>query len=301
MGLSDVDRLAHLLREMQGGFSDETPEERRVALQMLVREGVQRLVPEERERFLAELTRRFPTWDADQRDVLDRDAPVPEAERSWAWHVERLAEIGAGLSAEERKAMRSALADLAGVGASRAAGSAGWPEAAAQRVRDVVFGGEPNPIDSARALETLAMLADFVLRLDRVVRAVWVSLLPEDRLRQPPSLDKQMGRHLVGEPASGSMTLDQQLKDLRHRAQHMVGLLAKVGEIAFGRVDFLLPEKVEQHAEKARLGRSIEHQCWVAYKKQASLLSKESLSQEVSRDLGEELRKVVGAGGSAGA
>lgn len=303
MGLSDVDRLAHRLREMQGGFSDETPEERQAALEMLLREGVQRLVPEERERFLAELSRRFPTWDADQRDVLEREAPAQAnpREHDWTWHVERLREIARGLSEGERRAMGTALGDLLGAGSTRASGPVGWPEAAAQRVRDLLFAGEPNPIDSARALEVLAMLSDMAMRLDKIVRAVWVSLLPEDRLRQPPALDKQLGKHLVGEPETGTMTLDQQLKDLRQRAQLMIGLLADAGRIAYGRVEFLLPAEVERSAEKATFTRSTEHQCWVAYKKRASLLDRESFQQEVRRDLGEELRKVVGAGGSAGA
>ena len=119
-------------------------------------------------------------------------------------------------------------------------------------------------------------------------------------MRQPAPLDRVLSAYLTGDPQAHSDKVEQQIKDLRQRAQLMIGTLAEAGRVAFNRVEFLLPPEIERMAPKSTLTRSNEHQCWVTYKKRASFIEREIFQQEIRRDLGEELRKVLGAGGTSG-
>ncbi len=293
--LSDVDRLAARLREMQAGFNDETPEERARAVDLLIREAIEKIVPSQRGMFLAELQRRFPTWDGAHR--LAREAPVAtqdqQEDRDWTWHLDRLIQLAETLDPHERRALQDRLvrAELAPPG-----GEVAWPDQSLAHVCDALYAGERVSIDAERALDLVAQLSDMAMRLDKVIRAVWVNLLPEDRVRQPAPIQRVLAKYLAGEiePEQG----EQQIKELRQRAQLMIGLLADAGRIAFGRVEFLMPEQIERSAPKGGLMSSREAQCWQTYKKRAGFLEREIFQQEIRRDLGEELRKVMGAGGS---
>ncbi len=302
MQVSEVDRLAAAIRETQGSFSDESAEERAGAIDQLIREGLEKLVPSERTAFLGELSKRFPTWDSDVRAVIE-DGPASsesdkQEDQDWTWHLDRLGSLFADLPEEHREEVRKAL--VARGMASKPQTHGAWPEEPAGKVHAMYYGGDNGPIDEGRALELLAMLGDVALRLDRVVRAVWVSLVPDDRLRQPPALDRVLNAYLTGDPQAQSEKVEQQIKELRQRAQLMIGTLAEAGRVAFSRVEFLLPPEIERLAPKSTLTRSNEHQCWVTYKKRASFIEREIFQQEIRRDLGEELRKVLGVGGSGG-
>ncbi len=302
MQVSEVDRLAAAIRETQGSFSDESADERARAIEQLIREGLEKLVPSERGVFLQELSRRFPTWDSDVRGAAVEGPTVSQADKSedrdWTWHVDRLATLFEELPEKERKEVRKALVTKGMASKPQAHGA--WPEGPAGKVHGTYYGGDSGPIDEGRALELLAMLGDVALRLDRIVRAVWVSMVPDDRLRQPPVLDRVLSAYLTGDAQAQTEKVEQQIKDLRQRAQLMIGTLAEAGRVAFSRVEFLLPPEIERQAPKSTLTRSNEHQCWVTYKKRASFIEREIFQQEIRRDLGEELRKVLGAGGKTG-
>lgn len=302
MQVSEVDRLAAAIRETQGSFSDESGDERAKAIEQLIREGLEKLVPSERGGFLVELSKRFPTWDSDVRGVIEDGAIASQADkqedRDWTWHVDRLASLYEELPEEQREEVCKAL--VAKGMASKAQAHGAWPQEPAGKVHARYYGGDAGPIDEGRALELLAMLGDVVLRLDKIVRAVWVSLVPDDRLRQPAALDRVLSAYLTGDPQAQTDKVEQQIKDLRQRAQLMIGTLAEAGRVAFNRVEFLLPPEIERMAPKSTLTRSNEHQCWVTYKKRASFIEREIFQQEIRRDLGEELRKVLGAGGTSG-
>ena len=293
--LSEVDRLAARLREMQAGFDDETPEERAQAIDLLIREAIEKVVPAQRGEFLAELQRRFPTWDASTHMVADAPSSTQDRQddRDWTWHLDRLIQLAEALDPHERRALQDRLV-RAGLVPEGDAGA--WPEESVRRVCEALFGGERASIDAGRALDLITQLSDMAMRLDKVIRAVWVNLLPEDRVRQPAPIERALAKYLTGEiePAQG----EQQIKDLRQRAQLMIGLLADAGRIAFGRVEFLMPEQIERSAPRGGLMSSREALCWQTYKKRAGFLEREIFQQEIRRDLGEELRKVMGAGGS---
>jgi len=293
--LSEVDRLAARLREMQASFSDETPQERADAIDLLIREAIEKVVPARRGAFLGELRRRFPTWDGSPHPVQEASASTQDQQddRDWTWHLDRLIRLVEDLDPHERRALQDRLVRA---GLAPQGGSASWPEESAARVRETLFGGDRAPIDSGRALDLIAQLSDLAMRLDKVIRAVWVNLLPEDRVRQPPPIERALAKYLTGEMEPGQG--EQQIKELRQRAQLMIGLLADAGRIAFARVEFLMPEQIERSAPRGGLMSSREALCWQTYKKRAGFLEREIFQQEIRRDLGEELRKVMGAGGS---
>ncbi|MCA9290303.1 MAG: hypothetical protein KDA25_04185, partial [Phycisphaerales bacterium] len=182
-----VASTANRLRLVQIDFADESPEVRQQYLVDEIERALSRTDPDQREAFLQELEYAFPTWDAwgsaPAPAAAPSAAPPTDAreDRDPSYHLRRLVELSAGLSAEEKAAI---VERLRRAGLAPASGG-DWPQEAAAALRERLRLPESAHVDPERTVELVSLLVhDLAGPLDDIVWRTWKQIAPRSDLRR---------------------------------------------------------------------------------------------------------------------
>ena len=159
------------LRLTQGELADEKSAAREQRLSDVLRQILEKVLPQDRRGFLEDLQERFPVWE----QAAEQTAPAaPEPQDAFSL-ANRLIEVLASSPGDQRVQVAEML---------RAAGLAPAPAATegaeqlTQRMRQVLGLGPQDNLDGNALSEVTAMLIDFVDKLDPFAWRTWRALTP---------------------------------------------------------------------------------------------------------------------------
>src|SRR6185295_18274605 len=207
---------------------------RRQHLDEVLERAMGKLRPDQRDGFLDELERLFPSWD---RNVDVAEGPVQTAPaqsatdekemRDPAFLVARLAEIAPQLSDVQRRVVTDRLRE-AGLAPAATSGGARWPEetAAKLRTRLAIKDGD---LDAARVLEMATILAELAGSLDQLMWNTWKTVSPRSAIKRPAPIAGSLGKFVSGDGEVGRAQVAQDVERLRQLTAAMVSAVGQVG------------------------------------------------------------------------
>ena len=249
----------------------------------LIREEVTRasneVVPDQREVFLKKLRQQFPAFDF---SATTKTEQTPSAELGDSdFLVARLREATATMSPEQRRSVAMKLAD-AGLGLS---GADTFPAPAVEALlQKAGIERTSTPIDPARAIETLARLADFTASIDQLVWTTWRQIARQSKLRRGNEIAKISGRYLVSDPDVTRADMVQDIERLRQLTASLISSVGRIGPQLTQRVlGKLNPEAIERivEAERGGLLSNKEARCWRKFVELMATLDEATVEREV--------------------
>lgn len=199
---------------VQVDLADHDDEQRKPYLQEVLKRALADVPAEDRRKFMAELSERFPSWDGKTVESLMPAERTPQSNKPALEDapaeqlIARLAEL-AKKSPDERATIQSSLGS-AGLLPAQAGRAGAWSREAEATLRNVLGIEDQQSIDAARALELLTQLMDYVVDWDRVIWNTWKQIAPDARLRRPQPLQRSVRAYITGDPAvpKGQVTRD---------------------------------------------------------------------------------------------
>jgi hypothetical protein len=245
--------LAHRLRLLQIDLAEQDEKTRGGHLADEIDRALNQLAPSERSQFLKSLAAHFPTWDAEVdagERKADRSAFDERELNDPAFLVNRLIQVAAGLSEEQRDAIIAQLkkADLV------APGRPEWPKEAAREARTRLSLSPNDIIDPLRALESLSILAEFVCSLDQLVWNSWREIAPTAAVQRTASLRKRLGQFVSAKPDVPRPEVEHDVNKLRQMTASLIAALPQSWRAAVERFRPLWPDQVQAAAGSTTFG-----------------------------------------------
>lgn len=285
-GLAEL--TANRLRLLQADLADETAATRREQLAEEVRSALSRVPPGERNEFLEAVEERFPGWEGGRVVTYDggggggagtATAPTDIAElNDPAFLVRQLVKNADKMTPEQRQSAgeRLAAAGIAppGVGAV--------PAEAVARVKAVLQLDASKQADVGRMLETLAITAEQVLSLDRLVWTTWQQMAPGSAQKRRQGLAEVLSKYVAGGGEVGREQVAADLGRFRQLSAALMASIAQAGEQAYRQMSKMSPSQVE-HVAKAekKWNETVELACWRKYQEMAGRLDQATVESEV--------------------
>jgi len=292
--------IASRMRLVQMDFADDEDKVREDFLAQEIQAAVHNLTPAQRDAMLDELLLRFPTWEASGPQATDGAADRQGAgtdgiaestagtldqreQNDWTFLVTRLAELKPTLSDQQKAEVETTLRE-AGVIPAHVAQQWSPDEEAAVRKRLAI--DESQAISPQRAIQLLAMLAEFAFSLDQVVWLAFREVAPQSDIKRTTGLDRQMGRFVTGD---GDIGREQVLQEWEKNRQMVAGLIAAIGQLprqfAKDYASKFSPDQIEEWArmqKKNPLG-SLESAAWRHYRTLAGSMDDEAIESEMKK------------------
>lgn len=273
--------LANRLRVLHAELADQPADMRSEQLRDEVQRTVGGLAPGAREPFLTELVRQFPIWSADgvvsgatAAPAPKAAAPEPKDPKSLA---ERLIEACRGLGDADRQAIAARLSAgglvlKQGVpAAAPVAAPAGAPVTAsgAAEFRKHVGMAADAPVDSSRLADVAAMLAEFTLRLEPWACNFWKDIAPDAKNTVYPTLNKDLGRYMLGDDKLPKEALAKSVYRLRSLVSLLLKGMSEAGRsFSKDHMGRYSVEAIEKAAGPGGLMTAKEVLCWRQYVRQ---------------------------------
>jgi hypothetical protein len=298
-----VAATASRLRLLQADLADEPADVRQEHLDDVVRASLSKLVPQERDSFLAELEEAFPSWDSNVA-VASEGAAVSVMDRKEledpSFLVARLAELSSGLTDIQRRVLADRLRE-AGLAPRVQEGGPPWPEESEGKFRTRMQLGEQESVDAGRLMELATLLVEVASSLDQLVWNTWKTVSPRSALKRPAPLSHTMGRFVSGDTEVGRGQVAQDAERLRQLTAALVSAVSQVGrQFAQGHVSKFSPTEIAAMAglEGGGLLVSKEVKCWRKYVELATSMDEVAIEGQIMQALAayaESLIKGVGA------
>jgi hypothetical protein len=293
---------ANRLRLIQADFADASDQTRRDYLCEEIEKVLATILPTERDEFLKKLLERFPTGCFAAKPVeggSEGESSSMGGEsrlRNIDFLIQNLLEIVPTLSEGQKVIIDKSLQE-------------------AGLKKDVKF---DNPIDldkelraklqikSERSLETkqlvdlIAMLIEFVLKLEPVVWNTWRALSPRSAMRPQGALAQKIGQFLCKDAEVSNSSVDDDLKVLQKLIAAMTTAVSRVGgQFAKRHLAKFSPSEIAAlvKMEPGSVFVSHEVKCWRKYVELAETLNEDVIDMEIRKaviDYVESLTKGMG-------
>jgi hypothetical protein len=289
--------LANRLRLVQMDFADESPDLRREQLAEEVERALSQIDPTHREEFLKMVEERFPTWDQNVQVAAVATQAAPAAQsitdarelRDPSFLVSRLAELGKGMTDEQRAAVAEALRKAGFTQAS----ASGWPEEAAEQVRTAVQPPASSPLDAHRTVELAAILAELAQSLDQVVWQTWKQLAPTSNMRRSQALKTTLQRYITGDRDTARGQVKQDVERLRQLTAALIASVSQAGRGYGQKWDQNLSVAAIKGAVSASGWSSKEGQYWKKYEELASNVDIGTIERDIQQEVVKFVEGVV--------
>lgn len=298
--------LAQRLRAMHADLAEQPAEMRKEQLHDEVQRTLAAMPPTEREPFLSELMSQFPQFvDA---GVAPAPAMVTSQPLDAPALVERLATLAKGMSDKEREAIAQRLTGagfallrevevLREVPGRAAAGGGDVPEAAINEFRKALGLLPDAPVDAGRAVESAAMLAEFVVKLEPWACSYWRELAPDAKVSVYQTVQKDIQRYVGGDDKINKEAVAKNLYKLRSLVSLLMKAVLEAGkQFARDHIGRFSVDAIKQASPKETF-KSDEYRYWKQYERlmegvDAPALEKR-LKQVIARDVDAGLSQVV--------
>jgi len=287
-----VEQAASRLRAVQADLADAEEDLREEHLLDELQRSLEGLMPAEREVFLEELGKRFPSWDQavapiDREDRAPGRSGVDERELDDpSFLVERLLAIAPRMSEGERA---TAGRRLASVGLAPAGGEIS--EQSLAFVREMMPGDASGEVDPARCAELAAVLLDFTLKVDKVVWMTWRQMARSATIRRKGGLEAKSMAFASGDPSVSRNEVVEEVELLRRVLAGILAVLPQSGRLCYQRMSFLFPESVMDAAHME--GKKGERAYWKKFTELAGDFGQAAFEAEVIRGLAENVEQRV--------
>lgn len=289
--------VAHRLMLLQTAQADESADVRREHMAEILKRAVAELPAKDRDAFLLEVEKHFPSWDSHVEVVQTAPTPVrsgiDESElKNPAFLVVRLVETWGSMSEVQRRVMLDRLRE--GGVVPKSSGAPAWPEASLSRLAATLEMPPDRPPDPERTLELLMTLAEFAGALDQLVWNQWRAISQRTTAQRPTPLKRSAGKYLAGGGEVGREQIVQDAERLRRLTAALVSAMKQAGQLFAQRYQ----ERFSVSAIKAAAGRGglVKGQsamCWEVYENLASQYDEEAISADIMRAIVDYVQRIM--------
>jgi hypothetical protein len=284
---------ANRLRLIQADLADEGASTRREQLAEEVRTALEQVQPSERNAFIEAVEERFPGWEGGRVVTYGEGsggvgaggggaaAPTDIAELSDpGFLVRQLVKAADKMNEADRRAAGERLA-AAGIAP---AGVGEIPAESVARVKAAVQIEASKDVNAGRMLDALAIMAEQVVSLDKLVSTTWSQMAPGSGQRRRQALGLVLAKYLTGSDEVGREQMAQDLGRFRQLTAAMLASIAQAGEQAYRQMAKISPDQVEALAKaEKKWNESVEFACWRKYQELAGSVDPATVESEVIR------------------
>jgi hypothetical protein len=297
----DVSRLVastvNRLRLIQVDFADQPKEMRENYLSDEVEHALARILPDQRQVFLAELKERFPTWEgnvavtAPSQPSATQSASDAQELQDFTFLISRLAQLAPTLTEEQRK---TAIARLKDAGLTDSTGP-DWPAQPAKALRAKVQLTDKDKLDATRVLELNGELVAFLISLDQLVWATWKQIAPKSDLKRPAAIQRACGRFVAGDADISRSQIATDVDKLRQLTAGLISAIAQTGNLfAQKHVGKFSVANIEAYADKQPgMLVSKEVKCWRQFKELATAMDVQTIEKEIQDSIAEYTETLI--------
>ena len=192
--LKDVIATANRLHMIQVDLAEETDQVRREQLNEEIERALAKIVPEQRRAFLEELRDRFPCWEKTLAGGPQAAAAVEHTATSEnqlndpEFLVEKLTGVVSSLTEAKKQLLVEKLREsglLPDIGRD-------WPQSCSKRLQKIMSLSDETEITSDHIAQLIAMMFDFVTKLDPLIWSTWRKVSPRSSIRFTGDLKEVM-------------------------------------------------------------------------------------------------------------
>jgi hypothetical protein len=283
---------------IQVDFADENDQTRMGYLHEELERALKTVPPEERKRFLEDLTARFPAGSLTAQPEIGE--PIAESRGEIRTDklkdadevIRCLSEMAPRLSQEQKELAANSLQ----LAASPPRVPPAYSDRSMEKLAQTIHVGEGQNIDPDRLVELTILLVDFVSRLEPLVWNTWRTLSPRSSIRPSGSLKNAIGQFVSSASNADQEQTDNILKELQRLTAATVTAVGRVGgQFAKRFLTTLSPSEISAlvQSEHGSVFVSHEVKCWRKYRELADSLTEDSIETEIRKNIVDSVESLV--------
>ncbi len=279
---------------LQADLSEEDAASRREHVAEEIRAALEKIVPQDRERFLEALEERFPAWESEEMGGMRRLAGAQAAQATVSptdmaefndpgFLVRQLAKVAGSMTPAQRV---SAAEQLSQAGLTTG-GAAGVSAESMDRLRASLQVAPGTPVDFERLVSVMGQLLEKVFSIDEIAIRNWKQISQSGRARGRSVMAGLLGQYLTNDQAVGSSQVTEELESFRRLSASLLLALSQTGQSAYQQMRKYHPDEIEGviRTEGSKVLVSNEVRCWRRYREMAETLDPAQVESEVLRSL----------------
>ncbi|NLF29757.1 MAG: hypothetical protein GX591_02580 [Planctomycetes bacterium] len=255
-----VAATANRLRMVQVDFADADEAVRAEYLHEQIERALAKLLPDQRQGFLAALMDQFPRWDASAPPPPVPQAPAAPAALSAEDLLSRLIDAAAEMDEGRRAALAGRLRQ-AGLAGGRSDAAPGGDDEALRRAMRLA---PDAPVHLDRAAALAAALVEFAAQLDQLAWGAWRTIRPNAEIRRREPLRETVARMVTGD-ADASAGVKEALATLGVLVGAMIHGIPQAGLVAERRMETFAPKTIESIIGPGPIWVNKETRMWNKY------------------------------------
>lgn len=243
-----AERTSNRIRLLQADLADSDSEGRRSVVAEEIRAALERLIPQEKELFLAAIEERFPAWESEAMVQVSQPTSAASVSatdmaefRDPSFLIQQLRKLAPQMTADQRERAAIQLAE-AGI-RSGGGGGGNVSDQALGRVRAVMQLPPDAPVDMERLMMVVPTVLEKLAVIDEHAAKNWAQLSQVKRAGHRSTVARNMGLFVSGDAAVGRVQLDEELESMRKLTCAMFFALGYSGRAAFEQMQKLHPDR----------------------------------------------------------
>jgi len=295
---------ANRLRLIQVDFADQSSQTRTDYLCGEIERALKMVLPEERSEFLQKLLTRFPVGNIAGKPTLKEQerksisAVDADELKDADFLVHSLSEIIPTLSIDQKESITKRLQQV-GLGLQD---TEKYSSESIEQLKTMLQLGDKPGFDANRFTELIALLVEFVYKLEPLVWNTWRRLSPRSDIRQSSNLRKTIGQFLNNDSNVSQERVDNELKELQRLIAAVITAIGRVGsQFAKYHLAKFSPSEISTLVKMEHRSVFVSHEvkCWRKYLELADTLNEDSIETEITGaivDYVESIMKGMGRG-----
>jgi hypothetical protein len=294
-----VSETANRLRLIQVDFANESEQARMDYLSEEIKRILKTVVPEQRKVFLEKLMERFPTGHlsitltGEQPQAQSRPEIDVEELKDPEFIIRRLLEL-APIFSDEQKELTARRLQEAGFGPPVA--TRNYSDEFTQSLRARLQLGDVQIIKADRLAEMMALLTDFVFKLEPLIWNTWRMLSPRSSIRPSADLKKTTGQFVCDDSDTPDKKIEHELRMLQRLIAAIITAVGRVGgQFAKRHLNRFSPSEISTlvRMEHGSVFVSHEVKCWRKYLELAETLTEGSIEAEIRKAIADYTESLV--------
>ena len=282
--LETVNRL-HLI---QVDFADESEQTRMDYLCEEIERALKIVLPEERNEFLQRLQERFPIGNIATMPMSkeQEDKSISETDKTKLkdadFLVDSLLEIFPKLPADQKESITRRLQQIG----SGLQVRVNYSDESIVKLRTKLQLSDEPDFDTDRLAELIALLANFVYKLEPLVWNTWRKLSPRSSIRRSGELKKTIGQFLSNDSNISQEHVENELKELQQLTAAVITAIGRVGsQFAKQHLAKFSPTEISSLVKMEHRSVLVSHEvkCWRKFLELADTLNEDSIDTEITK------------------
>jgi hypothetical protein len=289
---------ANRLRLIQVDFADKDSKIRNDYLCEEIERALKTILPEERKEFLQKLLERFPTGAFAHQPIIQAQekeniSGIDETKlKDAGFLVQCLLEIIPSLPADQKESIAKRLQQAGLKSQVREV----CPDESIEKLKIELQLGDQPDLNADRLLELIALLSDFVYKLEPLGWNTWRRLSPRSKVRQSGELKKTIGQFMGNDPNISGEHVNNELKELMQLIAAVITATSRVGsQFAQRHLAKFSPSEISVLVKMEHKNVFVSHEvkCWRKYCELADKLNEESIETEITKAIVDYVESLV--------